>query len=109
MSSQGKQHAAAEVAAALAAAVTARVVAHLREAATPAKAATPAAPTGPEWLPPKRAADRLGISEKTLESWRSRGAGPPWSRVGSRVRYNGDDLDRWARSRAAKRGAEAPT
>lgn len=40
----------------------------------------------------KQAAEILGTSEGTLKSWRSRGVGPEWVKLGSAVRYDIADL-----------------
>jgi predicted DNA-binding transcriptional regulator AlpA len=39
------------------------------------------------------AADRLGLSVKTLRAWRCRGRGPKFMRFGRAVRYLPSDLD----------------
>jgi hypothetical protein len=67
-----------------------------------APAAAPPLVTTQEWLPPFAAAERLHVSPKTLEAWRSRGEGPPFGRAGSRIRYNTRDLDAWARTAGAR-------
>lgn len=46
-------------------------------------------------LSPAEASDRLGIAVGTLRNMRSRGGGPPYVRVGRRIRYRLVDLDRW--------------
>lgn len=57
-------------------------------------------------LSPSDVADRLGVSERTLESWR-RGevrstSGPPFlSLTGGTIRYAEEDLEEWLRSRRA--------
>ena len=51
-------------------------------------------------LTTEQAATTLGLSERTLEAWRSRGEGPPFLRVGPRrVAYSRNDLDSWLRIR----------
>ena len=46
------------------------------------------------------AASRLGVAPKTLERWRSTGAGPLFVRIGSRhVRYTVEDIEAWIASR----------
>ncbi|MGE0805086.1 MAG: helix-turn-helix transcriptional regulator [Burkholderiaceae bacterium] len=45
-----------------------------------------------ELLSPRDLAARWGLSEKTLERWRSLGAGPSYIRLGGRVRYRRDDV-----------------
>lgn len=55
-------------------------------------------------LSPSEVADRLGVTERTLESWR-RGevistSGPPWLMLsGGTIRYAVEDLQAWLRSR----------
>ena len=47
---------------------------------------------------PKKAASYLGVALETLRSWRQRWSpvtGPPFIRVGGRVRYLKADLDGW--------------
>lgn len=41
-------------------------------------------------LSPKEVADLLGVTERTLYTWRERGEGPAWVRIGRNgfVRYN---------------------
>lgn len=41
------------------------------------------------------AAAFLGMSPRTLEAWRVRGEGPPYSKLGTRVTYQRDDLEAW--------------
>jgi hypothetical protein len=41
----------------------------------------------------KEAAEMLGTTEGTLKSWRSRGMGPAWVKLGSAVRYDVELLD----------------
>jgi hypothetical protein len=36
----------------------------------------------------KQAAEMLGTTEGTLKSWRSRGIGPDWVKLGAAVRYD---------------------
>ena len=55
----------------------------------------------------KGQAERLGITPKTLENWRSLGKGPPYFKLGSRVLYDDVETDAWlaARRRTSTRGA----
>lgn len=47
-------------------------------------------------IPSKAAAKRLGISAQTLERWRARGYGPPYTRSGrGHVYYSAEDLAAW--------------
>jgi len=55
---------------------------------------------GKTYIPPKEAAERLSLSEKTLERWRGLGVGPRSFKFGTRVRYLPDDLDAWAEGNA---------
>ncbi|MEV7268336.1 helix-turn-helix domain-containing protein [Micromonospora aurantiaca] len=48
----------------------------------------------------RQAAKYLGISEGTLSGYVSEGTGPEPDRVGRRVLFTKDELDRWARRRA---------
>lgn len=44
---------------------------------------------------PLEAAKVLGISEVTLEKWRSRRFGPPFGKVGRRIFYPAIELEQW--------------
>jgi len=47
----------------------------------------------------KQAAELLGVSPRTLENWRQRGGGPPYTKIGkSRVVYESEDLDAFKRA-----------
>jgi predicted DNA-binding transcriptional regulator AlpA len=56
-------------------------------------------------------ADRLNLSVRTLQAWRTRGDGPPFVKLGRAVRYNPGVVDAWlatrARSHTADPGPEA--
>lgn len=52
-------------------------------------------------LPPEVAA-RLRVTEQTLANWRWRRTGPPWTKVGGRVRYDWDGVTAWERSQASE-------
>jgi excisionase family DNA binding protein len=46
------------------------------------------------------AAQRLGLSKRTLQKWRVTGGGPDFLKLGRSVRYSVKSLERWlARSR----------
>ena len=45
-------------------------------------------------LSTRDAAAYLALSPRTLEKWRTRGVGPAYSRIGRRVVYRLDDLDK---------------
>ncbi|WP_295389102.1 helix-turn-helix domain-containing protein [uncultured Thiodictyon sp.] len=40
-------------------------------------------------------AERLSISRRTLQTWRLRGGGPPFVKIGSAVRYDPAQVDAW--------------
>jgi hypothetical protein len=43
-------------------------------------------------IPTREAAEMLGTTEGTLKSWRSRGIGPKWVKLGTAVRYDVGEL-----------------
>lgn len=47
----------------------------------------------------QRAAAYIGIPERSLESMRFRGNGPPYYKIGHRVVYDTGDLDVWLAAR----------
>ena len=49
-----------------------------------------------KFLRTKDAAEYLGLSQRTLESWRTNGSGPVFRKIGGAVRYVPDDLDAFA-------------
>jgi len=46
-------------------------------------------------LSPKRAAERIGVHEQTLVTWRRMGVGPRFIKRGGRIYYPVPDLDQW--------------
>ncbi|HEV7675914.1 MAG TPA: helix-turn-helix domain-containing protein [Candidatus Angelobacter sp.] len=46
----------------------------------------------PKLISTKQAAEMLGTTVGTLKSWRSRGLGPKWVKLGSAVRYDVEEL-----------------
>ncbi|MDZ4842918.1 MAG: helix-turn-helix domain-containing protein [Hyphomicrobium aestuarii] len=51
-------------------------------------------------LDAKAAGERLGgATEKTLANWRCYGKGPPFYKIGGRIRYAAADLDAWLATR----------
>jgi predicted site-specific integrase-resolvase len=48
-------------------------------------------------LTPADASLRLGVAAGTLKTWRYRGTGPAYVRVGRHVRYRSEDLAEWVR------------
>lgn len=49
---------------------------------------------------------KLVCEEKTLQSWRSRGGGPPFVKIGRLVRYRGCDVKKWIASRTVRSTSE---
>jgi hypothetical protein len=49
----------------------------------------------PEYASAKQISVLTGYSEKALETMRARKRGPPWIRVGCRIRYRICDVRRW--------------
>lgn len=43
----------------------------------------------------KSLADRLGLSPDTIETWRYRGGGPPWIKIGKLIRYSVEAVEKW--------------
>ncbi|MCU1256766.1 MAG: hypothetical protein JWM83_3065 [Candidatus Angelobacter sp.] len=43
-------------------------------------------------IPTREAAEMLGTTVGTLKSWRSRGLGPKWVKLGTAVRYDVEEL-----------------
>lgn len=50
-------------------------------------------------LSTKKAAERLGISTRTLEKWRLTGQSPPYRKLGRAVRYDPADVEVWLEER----------
>jgi predicted DNA-binding transcriptional regulator AlpA len=46
-------------------------------------------------LKSKELADLLGFQESTLRQWRTEGIGPPYLRLGHRVRYESEPVRLW--------------
>ena len=44
---------------------------------------------------PQEVADYLGVPLRTVDSWRYRGVGPRYVKVGRHVRYDWRDLEAW--------------
>jgi len=63
----------------------------------------------PLWKP-RDVADFLEVSERTIEGWRQRGAGPPFIKVSARrIRYRPEDVEGWIESRLrASTSADGP-
>ena len=50
-------------------------------------------------LDTKAAAERIGLAPATLETKRSRGGGPPYLKLGAKVVYSEEELERWLAAR----------
>jgi len=57
-------------------------------------------------LKPSTVASLLQVSTNTLAALRNAGTGPPYLRLGSSIRYRGEDVDAWAVSSMAAMVAE---
>jgi hypothetical protein len=57
---------------------------------------------GLDLLTPREAAGALKSNPRTLERWRTDGAGPPFVKVGRRVAYRRIDLQEWLASRVRR-------
>lgn len=56
-----------------------------------------------EWLDSQALADELGISRRTIESWRVKGGeGPVFVRIGHLVRYRREDVEAWLESQTRR-------
>ena len=55
-----------------------------------------------------RVARLLGVEVETLGAWRRKGFGPPWHRIGKRVRYTETDLRIWMDAQAKRGRAPCP-
>jgi hypothetical protein len=71
------------------------------------KVAVPPPPkTDTPWLDEQTVGARLGVSNATLQSWRYRGVGPTFYKIGRFVRYRADDVERWVIT--GRRGTPEP-
>ena len=61
----------------------------------------------PQVYSTKEAARLLGVSHRTLEDWRTRGAGPRFIMLGRLVRYRAIDLERFVNRNDFGNTAEA--
>lgn len=64
-------------------------------------------PPPPRYLRTPEAARFLGLSGRTLEKHRSYGTGPVYRKLGGRIVYAMDDLQRWA-NRGLRTGTDDP-
>ena len=46
-------------------------------------------------LKSRELAELLGFQESTLRQWRTEGIGPPYFRLGNRVRYDASEVGSW--------------
>lgn len=54
-------------------------------------------------LTTREAAQKMGVSERTMEYLRSKGEGPPVTRLADRLlRYSEKQLEEWMRARTGK-------
>ena len=55
-------------------------------------------PAQPEYVSPAQAANILDLPPRTLQNWRFRDDGPPFTRYGQTIRYKVTDLHDWMQS-----------
>jgi hypothetical protein len=55
--------------------------------------------TTPQLLRPAEASAYLRVAERTLANWRTKGEGPRFLKLGGRVFYSTEELDRWKQAR----------
>lgn len=55
-----------------------------------------------EYFDSQALADELGISRRTVESWRVKGGGPTFVRIGHLVRYRREDVAAWLESQTRR-------
>jgi len=60
-------------------------------------------------LDPHATSAYLCVAVQTLARWRCEGGGPGYLKLGSRVRYERDVLDRWLDARRRRSTSERPT
>lgn len=61
------------------------------------------------FLTPTQVATVLGLSTATLANWRSLGRGPAYIKLGARVRYRAEDIERWVDAQGAGCSTLAPS
>lgn len=54
----------------------------------------------------REAAEYIHVSTKTLQSWRAKGQGPPYVKLGRLVRYDFGVLRSWAEARTRQSTSE---
>lgn len=55
-----------------------------------------------ELLTSAEVAHRLGVKPALLRTWRHRGQGPRWSRIGPAVVYRESDVSKWEANQGAR-------
>lgn len=63
----------------------------------------------PEVTTSKGAAEMMGIAVATLNTWRCRGGGPPYLKIGKRVIYRIEDVRAYMDARVMKKCGEPMT
>ena len=64
-------------------------------------------PTPPyEFLTAEQLAEKLRMSTSTLAKWRVFGGGPPYTKLGRRVVYRSDHLQKWLDDRVRRHTSE---
>lgn len=61
---------------------------------------------GETLFPQSLVAEQLDCSIRTLEIWRQRRIGPPWTKIGHRVCYRKESLEEWIRNQERQPVAE---
>jgi excisionase family DNA binding protein len=59
-----------------------------------------------ELLDEKAVAKRLGVEQKTLQAWRSRGSTLPFLKIGRLVKYAPEDVQQFIESRRRRSTSE---
>ena len=52
-----------------------------------------------EWMDERQAAEILGVAFWTMRNWRQQEKGPPYLKIGGKVRYRAADLEAFLRKR----------
>ena len=60
----------------------------------------------PAYINTSAAATYLSVTRRQLESWRSKGCGPAYSKLGRHVRYSVADLDAFMAARRVQSTAQ---
>jgi predicted DNA-binding transcriptional regulator AlpA len=54
------------------------------------------------WLTTEEVAEREGVSKRTVEDWRYKRTGPPWTKLVGGVRYRQSAVADWERQQERK-------